>query len=295
MQCGGAGNIEEIHAVAHEAGAREPFAAHLAGWQGPWNFAAPAETEARLRAAGAAFVGRTNMSEFAFSGLGLNPHYGTPLNPAHATRLAGGSSSGAAVSVALGHVAAALGTDTGGSIRIPAAFCGLVGFKPTQGRIPHLPPSPVRSAGPITRTVADNALLLTALAEPDRRDYGSLPPDPTRYHERLDRDLKGVRIGLILEGDSGQPPEPAVAEAIERAAAQFAAAGAHVARLPSVVGADFMEIVGVLFLIRGYNEFSRLPQAAKRPVSIVEWQGRRDLNPQPLVLETSALPIELHP
>jgi len=123
--------------------------------------AAPAVRDAaaiaRLREAGAVFVGRTNMSEFAFSGLGLNPHFGTPLNPFDAGRIAGGSSSGAATSVALGHVAGALGTDTGGSVRIPAAFCGLVGFKPTARRVPLDGVVPLSasfdSIGPIARSV----------------------------------------------------------------------------------------------------------------------------------------------
>src|SRR5882757_8045260 len=91
---------------------------------------------ARLRAAGAVIVGSTNMSEFAFSGVGFNPHYGTPGNPADRTRVPGGSSSGAAVSVAARMAVAALGTDTGGSVRIPAAVCGIVGFKPTARRVP---------------------------------------------------------------------------------------------------------------------------------------------------------------
>ena len=91
---------------------------------------------ARLRAAGAVIVGSTNMSEFAFSGVGFNPHYGTPGNPADRSRVPGGSSSGAAVSIADGMAVAALGTDTGGSVRIPSAVCGLVGFKPTARRVP---------------------------------------------------------------------------------------------------------------------------------------------------------------
>ena len=102
--------------------------------------APPAEEDApvvaRLRAAGAVIVGSTNMSEFAFSGVGFNPHYGTPGNPADRKRVPGGSSSGAAVSVADRMAVAALGTDTGGSVRIPAAVCGIVGFKPTARRVP---------------------------------------------------------------------------------------------------------------------------------------------------------------
>src|SRR5689334_8838675 len=90
----------------------------------------------RLRAAGAVIVAKTNMSEFAFSGVGMNPHYGTPGNPADRTRVPGGSSSGAAVSVADAMCEIAIGTDTGGSTRIPAALCGVVGFKPTKTRVP---------------------------------------------------------------------------------------------------------------------------------------------------------------
>src|SRR5437016_5081574 len=92
---------------------------------------------ARLRAAGAVLIGRTNMTEFAFSGVGINPHYGTPGNPHDRRLIPGGSSSGAAVSVADGQAVVGIGTDTGGSVRIPAAFCGIAGFKPTQPRIPR--------------------------------------------------------------------------------------------------------------------------------------------------------------
>jgi aspartyl-tRNA(Asn)/glutamyl-tRNA(Gln) amidotransferase subunit A len=138
-----------------------------------------AASVARLRRAGFVLVGRTNMTEFAFSGLGLNPHYGTPRNPWRRIEghVPGGSSSGAAVSVADGMAHAALGTDTGGSCRIPAAFTGLVGYKPTARRVPQqgtVPLSPsLDSIGPIARSVACCALLdalLAAQAPPDLRD-----------------------------------------------------------------------------------------------------------------------------
>lgn len=138
------------------------------------NDAAPAARDSlvvqRLRAAGAVIVGRTNMTEFAYSGLGLNPHYGTPRNPwDRATgRIPGGSSSGAAVSVADGMAAAAIGTDTGGSVRIPSALCGLTGFKPTAARVSTegvLPLSfTLDSIGPLARSVACCALLDAVLA-----------------------------------------------------------------------------------------------------------------------------------
>ena len=119
---------------------------------------ADATVVARLRRAGAVLIGRTNMTEFAFSGVGINPHFGTPGNPCDRARIPGGSSSGAAVSVADGMAVVGVGTDTGGSVRIPAALCGLAGFKPTARRIPQdgmLPLSTtLDSIGPIARSIA---------------------------------------------------------------------------------------------------------------------------------------------
>jgi len=134
--------------------------------------AAPATRDAaaiaRLKAAGAVIIGRTNMTEFAFSGVGINPHYGTPGNPWDRLRIPGGSSSGAAVALADGQCVVALGTDTGGSVRIPAALCGLVGFKPTQARVPRdgaLPLSTtLDSIGPLANSVACCAITDAILA-----------------------------------------------------------------------------------------------------------------------------------
>ena len=123
---------------------------------------------ARLRAAGAVLIGRTNMTEFAFSGLGINPHYGTPGNPFDRERIPGGSSSGAAVSVADGMAVAAIGSDTGGSVRIPAALCGLAGFKPTQSRVPRDGAVPLSwtldTIGPLAATIACCAVVDAVLA-----------------------------------------------------------------------------------------------------------------------------------
>jgi aspartyl-tRNA(Asn)/glutamyl-tRNA(Gln) amidotransferase subunit A len=141
--------------------------------------AADAPAIARLKRAGAALVGRTNMSEFAYSGVGINPHYGTPANAWQRPRrcIPGGSSSGAAVSVTDGMAAAAIGTDTGGSIRIPAALCGLVGFKPTASRVPLegvFPLSPtLDSVGTIARSVACCAALDAVLAEESPGDLAA--------------------------------------------------------------------------------------------------------------------------
>jgi len=158
--------------------------------------AAPAKADAlvvrRLRAAGAIIVGRTNMVEFAFSGLGLNPHYGTPKNPwdRASGRIPGGSSSGAAVSVSDGMAAMGLGSDTGGSVRIPAALCGLTGFKPTARRIPTHGTYPLSSTldsiGPIAHSVACCALVDSILA-------GDAPQVPAALP------IKGLRLGVVQD------------------------------------------------------------------------------------------------
>ncbi len=184
--------------------------------------AADCPAVARLRAAGAAFVGRTNMSEFAFSGVGINPHHGTPANAATAAldatpRIPGGSTSGGAVTVAAGAAWAALGSDTGGSIRIPAALQGLVGFKNTARRVPTDGAVPLSTTldtvCAITRSVRDAVLLHEALAARSvvlaRRPTASL-----RF---------GVPSTLMLEA-----LEPEVASAFERSLRTLRDAGAHV-------------------------------------------------------------------
>ncbi len=172
----------------------------------------------RLREAGAVLVGRTNMTEFAYSGLGLNPHYGTPRNPYdRATgRIPGGSSSGAAVSVSDGMAAVGIGSDTGGSVRIPAALCGLTGFKPTARRVPMdgvLPLSPsLDSIGPIAPTVACCALVDAVLA-------GEV------YQPLTAREPSSLRLG-ILQGYVLDDLDAPVGEAFERAILTLGAAGA---------------------------------------------------------------------
>ena len=153
--------------------------------------APPAEADApvvrRLRAAGAVIIAKTNMTEFAFSGVGLNSHYGTPGNPADRSRIPGGSSSGAAVAVADAMCEIAIGTDTGGSTRIPAALCGIVGFKPSQRRVPTEGAFPLSftldSVGPMARSVADCALADAVMAGEEPR-----PPGPAV--------VAGLRLGI---------------------------------------------------------------------------------------------------
>ena len=179
---------------------------------------------ARLRRAGAVIIGRTNMTEFAYSGLGLNPHYGTPKNPwdRDTGRIPGGSSAGAAVSVTDGMAAAAIGTDTGGSVRIPAALCGLAGFKPTQRRVPLDGVYPLLksldSVGPLAPTVACCAIMDAILADEPPVVPASLAIRALRL---------AVPQSLVLEGIDDD-----VAAAFSDALARLAAAGARIVDIP---------------------------------------------------------------
>src|SRR6476661_10216906 len=179
---------------------------------------ADAPVVARLRAAGAVIVGSTNMSEFAFSGVGFNPHYGTPGNPADRTRVPGGSSAGAAVSVGDRMAVAALGTDTGGSVRIPAAVCGIVGFKPTARRVPIDGVVPLStsldSIGPLANSVECCAIVDAVFAgEP------IVVPDAAP--------LGGLRFGIPRQFVMDEL-DPVVAKAFDRACKALSAKGVRV-------------------------------------------------------------------
>ena len=201
--------------------------------QGCTPAARDAAAVARLRTAGAAIVGTTNMTEFAFSGVGINPHHGTPRNPADAAvaRIPGGSSSGAAVSVALGLAVAGLGSDTAGSIRIPAALCGLVGFKNTQHR------TPLQGAFPLSFTL-DTVCAMTRCVDDCLRidavlaGAPLLPPVP---------EVRALRLALprtlLLDA-----LEPEVAGAFDRALRRLSAAGAAIVELPLAELAEIAQI-----------------------------------------------------
>lgn len=182
-----------------------------------------AEAVQRLRAAGASIIGLSNMTEFAFSGVGINPHYGTPRNPSdtRTARIPGGSSSGAAVSVALGLAFAGLGSDTGGSIRVPAALCGLVGFKNTQSR------TPLAGAFPLSFTLDTVCALARTVADCLRVD-AVLAGAPLAVQARA---AAGLRLALpqtvVLDA-----LQPEVAAAFQNSLTALAAAGAQIVELP---------------------------------------------------------------
>ncbi len=211
-------SIKDLYDVAGET----TLAGSIARGDAP-----PASADApavrRLRAAGAAIVGKTSMTEFAFSGVGLNPHVGTPVNPADPAvpRIPGGSSSGAAASVALGLAVAGLGSDTGGSIRIPAALCGLVGFKGTQARVPR------DGAFELARTL-DTVCAMTGNVEDALVVDAVLAGAPLPVRRRP---LQGLRLAVpkAVVFDAIEAP---VARAFERAASRLSAGGAVLLDLP---------------------------------------------------------------
>jgi aspartyl-tRNA(Asn)/glutamyl-tRNA(Gln) amidotransferase subunit A len=163
------------------------------------DWAEDAPTVARLREAGAVLVGKTTTPELGWKGVTDGPLTGVTRNPWDPSRTSGGSSGGAAAAVAAGMGPLATGTDGGGSIRIPAGFCGIVGLKPTYGRVPLYPSSPfgtLAHAGPMTRTVDDAALMLDVLSGPDARDWSALPPPTGSFRDHLGDGVGGLRVAF---------------------------------------------------------------------------------------------------
>lgn len=193
-----------------------------------WDVDAP--VTARLREDGMVFVGKNTTPEIAWKGVTDSPLTGVTRNPLDTRMTAGGSSGGAAAIVAAGMGPVAVGTDAGGSIRIPASFCGIVGFKPTHGRVPMFPASPfgpLAHAGPMTRTVEDAALLMDIISLPDHRDPTALAPPRATFRGELARDLTGLHVAYSR--DLGWVDvDPEVAATVDAAVAKVDAAGWHV-------------------------------------------------------------------
>ncbi|MFE6481473.1 amidase [Streptomyces sp. NPDC057757] len=197
--------------------------------QGRWDEDAP--SVARLREHGAVFLGRTTTPEFGWKGVTDSPLSGVTRNPYDVSRTAGGSSGGSAAAVALGAGPLSLGTDGGGSVRIPAAFCGIFALKPTYGRVPLYPASAfgtLAHVGPMTRDAADAALMMDVISGPDVRDWSALAPMDGSFRDTLGDGVRGLRVAYSPSLGGQVAVRPAVAAAVRQAVERLAGLGAYV-------------------------------------------------------------------
>lgn len=233
---------------------------------------------ARMREAGCIIVGKTTMPDFGMLSSGRSSIHGTTRNPWRLDRNTAGSSSGAGAAGAAGYGPLHIGTDIGGSVRLPAALCGLFGLKPSLGRIPIDPPYTGRVAGPMTRTVVDAALMMNALTRPDARDWMSLPYDPLDYAANVDgMSPKGLRIGVLTDMRAGLAPEPEIVAAVEAAARALEAQGAIVEPVASFLGSEMLDGVCSFFEARSFNDVGPMSADTRAKILpfIVEWCTHR--------------------
>jgi len=234
---------------------------------------ADAPPAARLREAGCVILGKTTMPDYGMLSSGLSSIHGITRNPWRLDRNTSGSSSGAGAAAAAGYAPLHLGTDIGGSVRLPATHCGIFGLKPSLGRVPTYPPYIGRVAGPMTRSVADSALLMNLLTKPDPRDFMSLPHEGTDYAALDGLDPWKLRIGFLPDMKVGLPVHPEVRAAAAAAAQALAAAGAQVEEMGSFLTPELLDGMSRFFEARSYNDFALLPpeKQAKVLPFIAEW------------------------
>jgi Asp-tRNA(Asn)/Glu-tRNA(Gln) amidotransferase A subunit family amidase len=227
---------------------------------------------ARLREAGCVLVGKTTMPDFGMLSAGVSSLHGITRNPWNPACNTSGSSSGAGAAGAAGYGPLHVGTDIGGSVRLPAAHCGLFGLKPSLGRIPIDPPYLGRVAGPMTRTVRDAAMLLAVLARPDARDWMSLPAQPCDYAGLLeDLPLAGLRVGWLADMGVGLALDPRVRRACADAAAALADAGAVVEPVAPWLDAGMLDGICAFFEARSHGDIVTMdPERRARVLPFVE-------------------------
>jgi aspartyl-tRNA(Asn)/glutamyl-tRNA(Gln) amidotransferase subunit A len=224
--------------------------------------AVDAPPAARLREAGAVIFSKTTMPDYGMLSSGLSSFHPLTRNPWDLSKNPGGSSSGAGAAGAAGYGPLHLGTDIGGSVRLPACWCGLVALKPSLGRVPVDPPYVGRVAGPITRTVDDAALMMSVLSRPDRRDGMSLPPDNINW-KALDKSPRKLRIGLMLDLGVGQALEREVRDVAIKAAKAFESAGAIVTEVDSVLTREMLDGLDNFWRARMWDDLSKLDPAER--------------------------------
>ena len=240
---------------------------------------APADRDAppaaRLRESGAVILGKTTMPDYGMLSSGLSSFHPLTRNPWDLARGPGGSSAGAAAAAAAGYGPLHVGTDIGGSVRLPAGWCGIVTLKPSLGRIPIHPPYAGRVAGPMTRSVEDTALLMRVLSRPDARDTMSLPYQDIAW-EKLERDVRGLRLGLHLDAGWGLPVDPEVRAAVEDAALAFERAGAIVEPVRPFMTRAMIDGMDDFWRMRAWLDIAALDEARRARVLpfIVAWARR---------------------
>ncbi|HZM33799.1 MAG TPA: amidase, partial [Burkholderiales bacterium] len=227
---------------------------------------------ARVREAGCVVLGKTTMPDYGMLSSGLSSLHGVTRNPWRLERNTSGSSSGAAAAAVAGYAPLHIGTDIGGSVRLPATHCGIFALKPSLGRVPIFPPYMGRVAGPMTRTVADAAALMGVLAKPDARDFMSLPFQPIDW-SAAPIDAKGLKIGLLLDMGVGLPVRSEVRAACEAAAKALQGEGARVTGMRSFLTPAMLDGICRFFEARSYNELMQLPQERRAKVLpfVAEW------------------------
>jgi aspartyl-tRNA(Asn)/glutamyl-tRNA(Gln) amidotransferase subunit A len=224
--------------------------------------AADAPPAARLREAGAVIFSKTTMPDYGMLSSGLSSFHPLTRNPWDLSKNPGGSSSGAGAAGAAGYGPLHLGTDIGGSVRLPACWCGLVALKPSLGRIPVDPPYVGRVAGPMTRTVDDAALMMSVLSRPDRRDGMSLPPNDINW-KALDKSPRKLRIGLMLDLGVGQALESEVRNVAVKAAKAFESAGSVVTEVDSILTREMLDGLDNFWRARMWDDLSKTPPAER--------------------------------
>ena len=237
--------------------------------------AADAPPAARLKEAGAVLIAKTTMPDWGMLSSGLSSFHQLARNPWDPATNPGGSSAGAGAAAAAGYGPLHLGTDIGGSVRLPAAWCGVVGLKPSLGRIPIHPPYAGRVAGPMTRTVDDAARLMAVLALPDARDTMSLPYQAIDWAAPA-LEPRGLRLGLWLDAGWGLPVEPDILAAVEAAARRFEAAGAIVEPVAPFTTREMGDGMDRFWRMRSWLDFQALPPERQDKVLpyIRQWIAR---------------------
>jgi len=221
---------------------------------------------ARLRETGAVLLGKTTMPDYGMLSSGLSSFHALARNPWDLSKGPGGSSAGAGAGAAAGYGPLHVGTDIGGSIRLPACWCGVFGLKPSNGRIPIKPPYYGRVAGPLTRSVADAALMMQVLSQPDARDTMSLPPPAAIAWTHMEREVKGLRVGLLLDAGWGLAVEGGTASAVQAAARAFEGAGAIVEPLRPFTTRAMIDGLDNFWRMRSWLDFSALPPGRQAKV-----------------------------